>query len=128
MRRARCACPSLNSTLIIYSVVFCRSSSSAAWRRMLIPLGIAFIVALVASTVVALTPPVCCGYLLGRDGRRDGPCRARHSSPCGSANNIAKRSFGLLAPQRGVCIAAVLFVVTLTSSSHWGAASCPSVQ
>lgn len=57
--------PILNSTLIIivsFLPLFCLSGMEG---RMLIPLGIAFVVALFASTLVALTlTPVLCGYLL----------------------------------------------------------------
>ena len=58
--------PILNSTLIIvvsFAPLFFLSGMEG---RMLIPLGIAFITALFASTLVALTlTPVLCSYLLG---------------------------------------------------------------
>lgn len=63
--------PILNSTLIIVVSFVPLFFLSGMEGRMLIPLGVAFIVALFASTIVALTlTPVLCSYLLG--GRRDG--------------------------------------------------------
>ena len=65
--------PILNSTLIIvasFVPLFFRSGMAG---RMLVPLGIAFIVALGSSTVVALTlTPVLCTYLLAGRGKEDG--------------------------------------------------------
>ena len=59
--------PILNSTLIIivsFAPLFFLSGMEG---RMLIPLGIAFVTALMASTLVALTlTPVLCSYLLGK--------------------------------------------------------------
>ncbi len=59
--------PILNSTLIIVVSFVPLFFLSGMEGRMLVPLGIAFIVALFASTVVALTlTPVVCCFLLGR--------------------------------------------------------------
>lgn len=58
--------PILNSTLIIVASFMPLFFLSGMEGRMLVPLGIAFIVALAASTVVAMTlTPVLCSYLLG---------------------------------------------------------------
>ena len=59
--------PILNSTLIIVVSFIPLFFLSGMEGRMLVPLGVAFIVALFASTLVALTlTPVLCSYLLKR--------------------------------------------------------------
>ena len=60
--------PIFNSSLIIVASFMPLFFLSGMEGRMLIPLGVAFIVALAASTIVALTlTPVLCSYLLGSD-------------------------------------------------------------
>ena len=65
--------PIFNSTLIIIAGFLPLFFLSGMEGRMLIPLGISFIVALFASTIVALTvTPVLCSYLLNvKEGARE---------------------------------------------------------
>ena len=63
--------PILNSTLIIIVSFIPLFFLTGMEGRMLVPLGVAFIVALFASTIVALTlTPVLCSYLLGREKKK----------------------------------------------------------
>lgn len=64
--------PILNSTLIIVAAFLPLFALSGMEGRMLVPLGIAFIVSLFASTLVALTlTPVLCSYLLKTNLRKN---------------------------------------------------------
>lgn len=66
--------PILNSTLIIIASFVPLFFLSGMEGRMVAPLGIAFIMALIASTIVALTlTPVLCSYLLGKPKKGDKP-------------------------------------------------------
>lgn len=69
--------PILNSTLIIVVSFVPLFFLSGMEGRMLVPLGVAFIVALFASTIVALTlTPVLCSYLLGKTKSKSVPKEA----------------------------------------------------
>ncbi len=65
--------PILNSTLIIIVSFVPLFFLSGMEGRMLVPLGVAFIVSLFASTIVALTlTPVLCSFLLGHKAKSGG--------------------------------------------------------
>lgn len=65
--------PILNSTLIIIVSFVPLFFLSGMEGKMLAPLGISFIVALIASTIIALTlTPVMCSYLLGGKENKKG--------------------------------------------------------
>ena len=69
--------PILNSTLIIVASFVPLFFLSGMEGRMLVPLGVAFIISLFASTLVALTlTPVLCSYLL-RGGKKDDAAPSR---------------------------------------------------
>ena len=112
--------PILNSTLIIIVSFMPLFFLSGMEGRMLIPLGIAFIVALISSTIVALTlTPVLCSYLLGHNGKHGGD-NNDEGLPREAFITVWLRKYyrrallAALAHRRGVVIAAaVLFVVTL---------------
>ena len=72
--------PILNSTLIIVATFVPLFFLTGMEGRMLAPLGIAFIVALCTSTLVALTlTPVLCSYLLGRNNESKRTCHSERS-------------------------------------------------
>ena len=72
--------PILNSTLIIIVCFVPLFFLSGMEGRMLVPLGVAFITALAASTLVALTlTPVLCSYLLKKNGQPTGTNSSRHN-------------------------------------------------
>ncbi|MDR0509783.1 MAG: CusA/CzcA family heavy metal efflux RND transporter [Rikenellaceae bacterium] len=70
--------PILNSTLIIIACFAPLFFLTGMEGRMLAPLGIAFVTALAASTLVALTlTPALCSYMLGRGGKEREPWLTR---------------------------------------------------
>ncbi|MDE6270384.1 MAG: CusA/CzcA family heavy metal efflux RND transporter, partial [Muribaculaceae bacterium] len=119
--------PILNSTLIIVAAFLPLFFLSGIEGRLLIPLGVAFIVALGASTVVALTlTPVLCAYLLGN--RREDARMSREPATAAWLKRVYGRSLeGALRHPRLVCGATVvLFVVALGLGLTLGRSFLPS--
>lgn len=81
--------PILNSTLIIIASFVPLFFLTGMEGRMLAPLGIAFIVALCASTLVALTlTPVLCSFLLGVTGARSKGVQTNVASANGLSSEL----------------------------------------
>ena len=106
--------PILNSTLIIMVSFLPLFFLSGMEGRMLVPLGIAFITALAASTVVALTvTPVLCSLMLKNKGKRE---RAEADSPVARWLKKHYERLLLLSLGRGrkiLGVTVVLFLVAL---------------
>ena len=118
--------PILNSTLIIVVSFVPLFFLSGMEGRMLVPLGIAFIVALFASTVVALTlTPVLCSYLLNR--KATGMKELREAWIARKLKVVYKRALELALAYQiwvlGTTIA--LFVVALVIFFHLGRSFLP---
>lgn len=108
--------PILYSTLIIIVSFVPLFFLSGLEGSLLAPLGIAFIAALLASTVVALTlTPVLCSYLLGGHGRKDGEPAEREAAVARALKRVYRRALCLaIGHKRRVLLpTAVALVVAL---------------
>ena len=118
--------PILNSTCIIVVSFIPLFFLSGIEGRMLIPLGIAFIVSLFASTLVALTlTPVLCSLLLGKTGengpgQKEPPFAVRMKNMYGKCLDAA-----LSAGKPVLACAAVLLVVSAALMFSFGQSFLP---
>jgi len=106
--------PVLNSSLIIIASFLPLFFLSGIEGRMLIPLGISFIVALVVSTLVALTlTPALCSYLLG--GKNLNKKLDREPWLTRKIKGVYERILGtvLRFPRHVIAATCVLFVVAV---------------
>lgn len=120
--------PILNSTLIIIASFVPLFFLTGMEGRLLAPLGIAFIVALCASTLVALTlTPVLCSYLLGRSGEKQSGDSASYSPVSRWFARVYTRALAWALQYRWFVLGAmsVLLVVSLAAFFGLGRSFLP---
>ncbi len=119
--------PIFNSSLIIMASFMPLFFLTGIEGRMLIPLGISFIVALIASTIVALTvTPVLCSYLLG--GKKADKESGRESWVARKLKGVYSRALtGSFAHSKAILGGtAVLFLIALGVFFTLGRSFLPS--
>lgn len=110
--------PILNSTLIIIASFVPLFFLSGMEGRMLVPLGIAFIAALIASTFIALTvTPVLCSYMLNSDKKEN-----KESRFARWLKKVYEKSLGWALRHQKMVLGCtvVLFVVALIVAGGFG--------
>ncbi len=121
--------PILNSTLIIVATFVPLFFLTGMEGRMLAPLGIAFIVALCASTLVALTlTPVLCSYLLSSSRGEKGDVKIEKEPPVTrwlKKHYTRALAWTLHHSKVVLCVAVALFVVALVAFFGLGRSFLP---
>lgn len=118
--------PIFNSSLIIVAGFMPLFFLSGVEGRMLVPLGLAFIIALAASTIVALTvTPVVCSYLLGT--RRSQEALTREPVTMRWLKRVYGRGLKAALAHRGVLLMStgVLFVAAAVMLANMGRGFLP---
>ena len=115
--------PIFNSTLIIIAAFLPLFFLTGIEGRLLRPLGVSFIVALVASTIVALTlTPVLCSFLLGAEkgkdtsGREPAPAKRMRAAYVRSLTFALSHVKGLLVATGAAFVLALAVFFTLGRS------------
>lgn len=119
--------PILNSTLIIVASFLPLFFLDGIGGRMLIPLGISFIIALLASTIVALTvTPVLCSYLLA--GKRESDKQERNPWLAEKLGNAYRRCLNAVLNHKEITLGltALLFIVAIVCLIPMGRGFLPS--
>lgn len=120
--------PILNSTLIIIVSFVPLFFLSGMEGKMLIPLGIAFIVALCASTIVALTiTPILCSYLLS-DTQKEGVSIEKEPFVSRHLKSIYRKmlSWALLNKYKVLSFTAVLLLSAIVVFCNLGSSFLPA--
>lgn len=118
--------PIFNSSLIIVAGFMPLFFLSGVEGRMLVPLGVAFIIALAASTIVALTvTPVVCSYLLGT--KKSQEALSREPVTMRWLKGVYGRGLNAAMRHKRICIggAAALFAAAVVMLLNMGGGFLP---